>query len=76
MVSSHFDRCLMSANSFMAGLYPPTDEFLFEKGLNWQAYPTHMISADIDYVCCTFFHIVRPMLKKINYARFWSICLY
>ncbi|XP_063710951.1 testicular acid phosphatase homolog isoform X2 [Symsagittifera roscoffensis] len=49
VVSSHFDRCLMSANSFMAGLYPPTDEFLFEKGLNWQAYPTHMISADIDY---------------------------
>ncbi|XP_063723513.1 testicular acid phosphatase homolog [Symsagittifera roscoffensis] len=49
VVSSHIDRCIMSANSFMAALYPPTQQFQFEQGLNWQAFPTHMISAQIDF---------------------------
>ena len=40
----------MSANAFLAALYPPTAEYVFEKGLNWQAFPTHAISKEIDYV--------------------------
>jgi len=49
VVSSHIDRAIMSANSFLAGLYPPTGQFEFQPGLSWQAFPTHMISKQLDY---------------------------
>ena len=50
VISSHVDRCIMSANSFLAALYPPTSPYVFEEGLNWQAFPTHTISPSLDYV--------------------------
>ena len=50
VISSDKDRAIMSANSFLAALYPPTDGFVFEPGLNWQAFPTHTISSQLDYV--------------------------
>ena len=50
VISSNKDRAIMSATAFLAALYPPTAEYVFEKGLNWQAFPTQAISKEIDYV--------------------------
>uniref|UniRef100_K1QGK1 Fibrillin-2 n=1 Tax=Magallana gigas TaxID=29159 RepID=K1QGK1_MAGGI len=39
--SSNENRCLMSAYSNLAGLYPPTEEEMFDPSLKWQPIPVH-----------------------------------
>nr|XP_022309376.1 lysosomal acid phosphatase-like [Crassostrea virginica] len=39
--SSDENRCLMSAYSNLAGLYPPTDGEKFNQSINWQPIPVH-----------------------------------
>ena len=50
VISSDIHRAIMSAYSFLASLYPPSGSYVFEKGLNWQAFPVHTISLPLDYV--------------------------
>lgn len=39
--SSNENRCLMSAYSNLAGLYPPTEGEMFDPSLKWQPIPVH-----------------------------------
>lgn len=48
--SSYADRCLMSAQALLAGLYPPTADEIFVKGLNWRPVPVHSTPRNLDKV--------------------------
>jgi len=41
VTSSDEERCLMSAESNLAGLYPPTPQEMWNSTLNWQPIPIH-----------------------------------
>uniref|UniRef100_A0A183CQS1 Acid phosphatase n=1 Tax=Globodera pallida TaxID=36090 RepID=A0A183CQS1_GLOPA len=46
--SSDFNRTLMSAQALLAGLYPPRTNKTFAPDLNWQPFPVHTESREID----------------------------
>lgn len=46
--SSNFDRCLMSAASNLAGLFPPVGDQVWNHELNWQPIPIHTIPNKMD----------------------------
>ncbi|XP_076226193.1 lysosomal acid phosphatase-like isoform X1 [Nomia melanderi] len=46
--SSYADRCLMSAQALLAGLYPPTADEVFVQGLNWRPVPVHSTPRNLD----------------------------
>ncbi|XP_064613887.1 lysosomal acid phosphatase-like isoform X2 [Liolophura sinensis] len=46
--SSNLDRCLLSAECHLAGLYPPTDTFL--PNVTWQPVPIHTVPEKNDSV--------------------------
>ena len=48
--STDVDRCLMSAESDLAGLYPPTEAEKFDPDIAWQPIPVHTIPIEEDYV--------------------------
>ncbi|XP_043792754.1 lysosomal acid phosphatase-like isoform X1 [Apis laboriosa] len=46
--SSYADRCIMSAQVLLAGLYPPTNEEIFVSGLTWRPVPVHSTPRHLD----------------------------
>ncbi len=60
MNSSDYDRCLMSAECFLAGLYPPRfDDLWNKKNLTWQPIPVHTRPREQDNVSrLIFFSLV------------------
>ncbi|XP_076666924.1 lysosomal acid phosphatase-like isoform X1 [Andrena cerasifolii] len=48
--SSYADRCIMSAQSLLAGLYPPTPEEIFVPELNWRPVPVHSTPRHLDKI--------------------------
>ncbi|KAH9638955.1 hypothetical protein HF086_005036 [Spodoptera exigua] len=46
--SSDKSRCLMSAYTFLAGLYPPTERQLWHPELPWQPVPVHSLPKELD----------------------------
>ncbi|XP_012150040.1 lysosomal acid phosphatase [Megachile rotundata] len=48
--SSYADRCLMSAEALLAGLYPPSPEEIFFPGLNWRPVPVHSTPRNLDKI--------------------------
>jgi lysosomal acid phosphatase len=50
VLSSDVDRCLMSAESNMAGVYPPEGDQQWNPDLKWQPVPIHTIPIRLDNV--------------------------
>ncbi|XP_068628776.1 lysosomal acid phosphatase-like [Battus philenor] len=48
--SSDKSRCLMSAYTFLAGLYPPTERQLWHPEIPWQPIPVHSLPRDLDNI--------------------------
>ena len=48
--SSDHDRCLMSAQVCLAGLYPPIEDQIWNDDINWQPIPVHTIPRNLDKV--------------------------
>lgn len=48
--SSDVDRTIMSAESNLAGLYPPTGKQIWNKAIAWQPIPVHTVPGNIDYL--------------------------
>ncbi|RLU17240.1 hypothetical protein DMN91_011309 [Ooceraea biroi] len=46
--SSYADRCIMSAQTLLAGLFPPNTEDMFVAGLAWTPVPVHSIPRNLD----------------------------
>lgn len=52
--SSDMDRCIMSAQANLAGLYPPRGEQIWEPLLFWQPVPIHTVPMSEDELLYTF----------------------
>jgi hypothetical protein len=50
MKSSANDRCLMSAQTALAGLYPPKGMQVWNPDLKWQPIPVHSTPRHLDQV--------------------------
>lgn len=50
VLSSYADRCHMSAQMMLAGLYPPVKEQIWNSELLWQPIPVHGIFRHSDKV--------------------------
>ncbi|KAM8873115.1 lysosomal acid phosphatase [Synchiropus picturatus] len=48
--STDYDRTLMSAESNLAGLYPPSGQQVFNPNLKWQPIPVHSIPKDLEKI--------------------------
>lgn len=48
--SSDVDRCIESSHAVLAGLYPPSDKFMWNKQLLWVPAPVHTVPTPDDYV--------------------------
>lgn len=48
--SSDVDRCIESSHAVLAGLYPPTSRFEWNKQLLWIPAPVHTVPAPEDYL--------------------------
>ncbi|XP_047362325.1 lysosomal acid phosphatase-like [Vespa velutina] len=48
--SSDSDRCIMSAQALLAGLYPPTPDQIFAPNLKWHPIPVHTVPRSMDKV--------------------------
>ncbi|XP_075981914.1 lysosomal acid phosphatase-like isoform X2 [Anticarsia gemmatalis] len=48
--SSDSSRCLMSAYTFLAGLFPPTERQMWHPEVMWQPIPVHSLPRELDNV--------------------------
>lgn len=67
------DRTHMSCQSNLAGLFPPTEDEMFEDGLYWQPIPVHPISTKIFNGNCeitnmelAYLSVKDPLFSIIN----------
>lgn len=48
--SSDKSRCMMSAATFLAGLYPPSERQMWHPEIPWQPIPIHSLPLHLDDV--------------------------
>ncbi|XP_013196183.2 prostatic acid phosphatase-like [Amyelois transitella] len=48
--SSDKSRCMMSAYTFLAGLYPPTERQMWHPEIPWQPIPVHSLPRELDNI--------------------------
>ncbi|KAG4080083.1 hypothetical protein HA402_014523 [Bradysia odoriphaga] len=51
--STDFDRCIMSAQANLAGLFPPTGDQKWSDDILWQPIPVHTVPWKMDHVVGT-----------------------
>lgn len=61
--SSDSDRCIMSAQALLAGLYPPTTDQIFVSNLKWRPIPVHTVPRNMDKVI-----VVKAPCPKLKQA--------
>lgn len=54
--STDFDRTIMSAQTALAGLYPPNEDEKWHNEILWQPIPVHTIPWNMDHVLTTGRH--------------------
>lgn len=57
--STDVDRTLMSAQSQLAGLFPPSGSQVFDPSLPWQPIPVHTVPQEQDYLLSSHAHCPR-----------------
>ena len=57
--STDVDRTLMSAESNLAGLYPPKGDQLWKKDIPWQPIPVHTVQLGADNLLSSHSHCPR-----------------
>jgi lysosomal acid phosphatase len=68
--SVDLDRCLMSAEANLAGLFPPNDEEKWHKDIAWQPVPIHTKPMNSDFTlvyqrdCPRYFAAIRKYQKE------------
>lgn len=74
--SSDLDRCLMSAQTQLNGLYPPHGHQIWRDNLDWQPIGIHVVPKDEDYLlrpfdynCPRFFKLHDEDKKQPGYIR-------
>jgi len=69
--STDVDRTLMSAETDLAGLFPPEGPQLWNDELLWQPVPVHTVSEESDYVsnlCKTHHHLQINTIFQANHS--------
>ncbi|XP_014212470.1 lysosomal acid phosphatase-like [Copidosoma floridanum] len=61
--SSYADRCIMSTQAMLAGLYPQDEEEAFVQGLPWRPIPVHYLPRELDQVL-----VVKKPCPKLDAA--------
>lgn len=56
VLSSYAERCHMSAQLLLAGLFPPEKEQVWNTEILWQPVPIHDIPRNLDKVNCNLSH--------------------
>ncbi|XP_013166500.1 PREDICTED: lysosomal acid phosphatase-like [Papilio xuthus] len=72
VMSSDKSRCLMSAYTFLAGLFPPSDRQTWHPELPWQPIPVHSLPKDLDDIvaqtkpCKVWKSMYEELLEEAN----------
>lgn len=78
MQSTDSDRTLMSAASVLAGLFPPTNDQIWNENITWQPIPIHTIPRDMDYIlaaekrCDRFEYLLEQHFNRSEYMA-WRL---
>lgn len=59
VISSYYDRCIMSGQALLAGLYPPVEDQIWNSEIHWQPISLHPVDRSLD----NFFTGTRPCKK-------------
>lgn len=78
--STDVDRTLMSAESNLAGFFPPEADEIWNEQLLWQPLPVHTIPETSDYVlaakkpCSRYTYALKQYKKTAEYKEILERC--